>query len=316
VRVLLVDAMTVAYSSFYRFKTFHTTTNIPTGLRYGFMRGIAHAAEKFEVDKVVICWDVKGPLKRTELFPNYKSNRVMTEEKDTLYSQLLDLQQMIQLTWWTQAKAPGYEADDIIGSLTRKLVEQGHYIHIMTSDADLQQLVGDNCYVYWPKPAKNEEEVKTITSVKDKWGVAPEGLLLWRAMEGDKSDNIPPAIKLNKLATAVMKAAIGLYVSSYQVGQHRPDLFVDWWRKQMAVERVLNPIDKNLRNQIIKGLDSGVINLYHRNWLLMRLQDPETIELSKGTASLDKLTDLFTQLEFASLMKYVPDYVRPKWTAP
>ena len=112
--ILLVDASPLVYSNFDKIGHLSTSTGEPTGLRYGFMRSVRSYAERTSATKVVICFDTLGtPIKASNV-PEYKLNRETTPTKQKMYNQVPALKEMIRLTWYSQAEAPGYEADDLI----------------------------------------------------------------------------------------------------------------------------------------------------------------------------------------------------------
>jgi len=308
-RVLLVDAMPVVYSSYYRLKFLKNTAGESTGMRFGFMRAVNAAVKRFKAEKVVIAWDLPGGVKKAEDEDTgvagrlYKANREITAEKQEMYDQIPALKEMLSLTWWTQAEAPGYESDDIIGSLARKLAADGHMITILSPDDDFSQLVSTQCSVYWP--SKTGPEVKTPKVVVDKWGIPPFALLLYRVFEGDKSDNIA-GMKMGKKDKVMVKGMISQFFITYKK-------MVSGLASVEAKDVNFTTYQTMLDQFIMHSGNPAIMKFTasaQQNLMLMWLTDPEQINLKKGIADQLALEDLFDKLEFNSLRKDVAIFLK------
>lgn len=191
---LLVDASPLIYAVYSAQGHLATSKGEPTGLRYGYLRSVRSYAEKVKADHIINVFDMPGKILKAEGLTTYKSNRVMTDEKRTMYSQVPQLKELIELTYWSMAWAEGYEADDVIGYCAKKIEQQGHQVVISSSDNDMCNAITENVRVWIPPKSKTKEKeyYKDRSWVKDKWGVWPEQLAAFRAFAGDKSDNIQP----------------------------------------------------------------------------------------------------------------------------
>jgi len=154
------------------------------------IRALRSYQKELNADKVVVCWDRPEPILKAAELPEYKSNREWTEEKDNMYKQVPALKEMISLTRFTQAEAPGYEADDVVAYLARQLEIQGNTVYILTTDNDLCQVVTKNVSIFMPKKKDQKKHFKDPSWVQGQFGVRVENFLLWKSLTGDKSDNV------------------------------------------------------------------------------------------------------------------------------
>jgi len=307
--VLLVDAMPVVYSSYYRLKFLKNAAGESTGMRFGFMRAVNAAVKRFKAEKVVIAWDLPGGVKKAEdedagvAGRLYKANREVTAEKQEMYDQIPALKELLSLTWWTQVEAAGYESDDIIGSLARKLAADGHLITILSPDDDFSQLVSPQCSVYWS--SKTGVEVKTSKAVSDKWGVPPFALLLYRVFEGDKSDNIA-GMKMGKKDKMMLKGMIGKFFVTHKKMASGLASVEAKNVNFMAYQTMLDQFIMYSGNPAIMKFTASA----QQNLILMWLTEPEQINIKKGIADQPALENLFDKLEFNSLKKDIAIFLK------
>lgn len=285
--VLLVDASPLIYAVYNAMGHFQTKAGEPTGLRFGFLRSIRSYADKVKPDKVVICFDSPGPVVKAEGIETYKANRVMTPEKVKMYEQVPALRELLALTKYTQVDAPGYEADDIIGSLARRLMGQGHDVYVVSPDNDLCQLVMFPKVKLWmPPKGKEKAWLKDHNWVCDQFQVQPNALLLWRAIEGDTSDNLEGLSLLTANTKEQFKARLRELAAIHQ-------------------DRALTPDDLTSLQ-----LSDGATKMVRVNYEVMKLVDPPVLGITKGIRDSEKLGQAFEALEMRSMLKHLPEFVQ------
>lgn len=193
---------------------------IPTGAVYGFLsllpkiwRSYAHppkesVASLFFADepqvapesKVYVCWE-GGYKHRTAMFPAYKANRRVVSEdpseraeqdeaRASLKAQRQSLQKFLLMLGITQARAPGFEADDALGAMAVRKASEGKRVLIYTGDRDLHQCAARNIHIAAAQP-KGGDMIWTAEGVEAEWGVPPERVPEMKALCGDGGDNIP-----------------------------------------------------------------------------------------------------------------------------
>lgn len=146
-RLLLIDASPLIYANYAAMGHFSTKAGIPTGIRYGFLRSVRSYAEKLKADRVCVVYDHPSAVLKASQVESYKADRVTTEGKLKMWSQIPDLKELVKLTRWAQAEAEGFEADDVIGHLAREFAKQGHDAFIVTPDNDMLQLISDRIHI-------------------------------------------------------------------------------------------------------------------------------------------------------------------------
>lgn len=195
----LVDGAGFIFRAYYAIRTTMTATDgTPTNAVYGFTRLLINVLRDRAPSHVAVVFDPAGGSFRNEIFPEYKANR--GEPPDDLKPQFALCREAVTALGIPSIVVPGYEADDIIGTLARKWVESGDHCHalIVTADKDLMQLVTDKVTLWDGKEDADVDRAAVI----EKFGVPPETVADALGLAGDSSDNIPgvPGIGLKTAA--------------------------------------------------------------------------------------------------------------------
>ena len=163
----------------------------PTGGVYGFAAIAMEIVKKLSPTKVVVAWDSKtSTSKRRALFKDYKAGRI--KPGDDFYAQIPLLEELVKNLGWTFIELDDYEADDIIGTLSREADEAGDYeTFIISSDLDMLQIVDDNTHMWRILKGFTNIEQIDIPEIEQKYGIKKSQFLDLKALKGDSSDNIP-----------------------------------------------------------------------------------------------------------------------------
>ena len=198
-KLLLVDGHSLAFRSYYAFAKgrdggLRTSAGIPTSVSYGFIKALLETIEAEAPDYVAIAFDLGGPTYRHEADETYKANRAETPED--FIPDLNNLQEVLKAMQFQIVVSPGYEADDVIGTMARKASHQGWTVRVLSGDRDLFQLVDEEertkilyMSTTFGKAAPPPREFG-IQEVKEKMGVYPSQVVDFKALCGDSSDNI------------------------------------------------------------------------------------------------------------------------------
>ncbi|MCB9616619.1 MAG: DNA polymerase I [Sandaracinus sp.] len=185
-RVILVDGSALVFRAFFAIPSgFATSGGLPTNATYGFalMFRKIFAGKKPGFGAVI--FDAPGKTFRDEKYPKYKAQRPSMPSE--LRQQVSWIRKLVQTQRFPMLEVPGFEADDVIGTLTRIATEAGHEVHVISSDKDFAQLVSDQVrMVDTMKDVSYDPEL-----VRKKWGVRPEKFIDFLALTGDKIDNVP-----------------------------------------------------------------------------------------------------------------------------
>ena len=191
-RLVVIDGKSVFYRGYYAMGALSTSDGTPTGGVYGFAAIAMELVKKLQPDKVVVAWDkAKTSIsKRVAIYPDYKAGRKKPPED--FFAQIPLLRELIESLGWYFCEIDDYEADDIIGTLGKKIDEvSGWEMFIISSDLDMFQVVDENVKMFRLLKGFSELEEIDVAAVEEKYGIKKEQFLDLKALKGDASDNIP-----------------------------------------------------------------------------------------------------------------------------
>ena len=189
-RLFIVDAMAMAFRSFYAFgvRPLTTSSGVPTSAVFGSAMFLNKLISEMRPDYLVVATDSKEPTFRHKLYPAYKANR--TEMPEDLAAQLPHFFRLLDAFGCHVLKEPGFEADDLIGTLACSWASPDCHVYIVSGDKDFCQLVNDRVSLYVPKKGE-DAVVLDAKGVREKFGVEPHQVIDTLAIIGDTSDNVP-----------------------------------------------------------------------------------------------------------------------------
>ncbi|RYP84939.1 DNA polymerase I [Nocardioides guangzhouensis] len=190
-RLLLLDGHSLAYRAFFALpvENFSTTTGQHTNAVYGFTSMLVNVLRDEKPTHVAVAFDVSRHTFRLEEYADYKAKRNKTPSEFS--SQLPLIEKVLTTFGITFLKKDGYEADDIIATLTTQAVEGGMEVLILTGDRDSLQLVSDDATVLYPMRGVSDLARMTPEAVETKYGVPPHRYPELAAIVGETSDNLP-----------------------------------------------------------------------------------------------------------------------------
>jgi len=188
-RVYLIDGYSLLYRAFYALpQSIATTSGLPTNALYGFTSMVLKLLDSEEEVGIGVVWDTGLPAFRLEVFPEYKAHRTSMPEE--LKVQLDHLDEILEAMNIPAIRAEGYEADDALATLSRRLPEDVE-LFIVTGDQDAMQLVDGRVKVLRTTRGVSETKTYGRQEVIEEYGVTPEQIPDYKALVGDPSDNIP-----------------------------------------------------------------------------------------------------------------------------
>ncbi|MBD2777708.1 DNA polymerase I [Iningainema tapete] len=198
---ILVDGHSLAFRSYFalakgRDGGLRTKTGIPTSVCFGFLKSLLEVIATQQPSSMAIAFDLGLPTFRHEADDTYKADRPGTPED--FVPDLKNLQELLDALNIKVVTAPGYEADDVLGTLAQKANSAGYRVRILTGDRDLFQLIDPEKEIgvlyFSPEALKrstNSIAEIGVEQVKEKLGILPSQVVDYKALCGDKSDNIP-----------------------------------------------------------------------------------------------------------------------------
>ena len=284
-RLFLIDGMAQIYRAHFAMikNPLITKDGRHTSAIFGFMNSLFKLLRDENPDYIAVVLDCKEPTFRHKLYTEYKATR--EKMPDELVEQLEPLYEVISHTNIPILKKPGYEADDIIGTLVKKAEQAGLVTYMVTGDKDMMQLVSETTFMYSPgnrfKPTTIYDKIK----VKEKWGVGPDGIIDMLALVGDTSDNVPGV------------DGVGPKTAKKLLDQYKD------------IETILEHADEAKNKRVREGLQNGR-DLVHLSRELVTIDCDVPVEfhveeLIRTDMDVDALTHDFQDLEMYSLITQV-----------
>ena len=308
--LLLVDGHSLAFRSFYAFSKggeggLSTKEGVPTSVTYGFLKALLDNCKGLVPQGVVIAFDTAEPTFRHEADTAYKAHR--DEAPEHFFQDLGNLQQILeQALDLPLCMAPGYEADDVLGTLANRAANEGWRVRILSGDRDLFQLVDDQrdiavLYMGGGPYAKSSGPVEIRREgVVAKLGVTPEEVVDLKALTGDSSDNIPGVKGVGP------KTAINL-LSAYS---DLDGIYTALGELQAAGPKAKDPKGV-LKGALLGKLEADRESAYRSRMLAEILVDiplPQDPRLQLGAVQAEALAESLEELELFSLRRQVNQF--------
>lgn len=191
-RLFLLDAYALIFRGYYALikNPRINSKGEDTSAIMGFMNSLFDVIKREKPDHLAVCFDKGGSKERTELFPEYKANRL--ETPDAIKLAVPYIQEILKAMHIPVVVLEGLEADDIIGTLAKQAEKEDYQVFMVTPDKDFGQLVSENIFMYRPARMGNGVEIWGIPEIQKRFGVErPEQVIDYLGMMGDASDNIP-----------------------------------------------------------------------------------------------------------------------------
>lgn len=279
-RAFLIDGSSFCYRAYYALPPLSNSKGMPTGAIYGFMSMLNKIIKEERPDYLAISFDLGFPTFRHKAYEEYKIER--KPMPDDLKLQMDKLREVINAYRIPVYEHKGFEADDVLATLSSQLKKKGIEVYIVTHDKDMFQLVTDDIKVYAPN---KEVTVYDAGKVKEKLGVSPERVLDLMALTGDDIDNIPGVKGIGEKTASMLLEEFG------------------------SVEGVLNNSDKIKKPRVKELIESSKKEI-ELSLKLARLAVDVPLKAGLDEMELkepDKraLFELFRELEFKTLLKDV-----------
>jgi len=279
----LIDGHALAYRTYFALTTtgpqrWQTSTGEPTAGIYGFASVLFRLLEQEKPDYLAVAFDT-GKTFRDQLFPEYKATRA--KMPDDLRPQIKRIRELVDAFNIPRLEMEGFEADDVLGSAARWAEKQGLGVKIITGDRDLLQLVNERTIVSLPEGGKLADSRDfTPQDVVDYWGIRPDQVVDFKAIVGDKSDNIPGVPGVGEKTAQVL---LGKFGTLDEIYAH------------------LDQVENRWRTKLEAGKDSAYLS---QKLAQIKSDLPVTIDLAQARPDdfdAVKVETLFRELEFRSL---------------
>ncbi len=188
--IVLVDGFSIAFRAFYALpETLMTSKGTPTNVIHGFMSMLNKITSDYKLNQLIVTWDLPGQTFRNEIYTEYKANR--TSAPDNFNLQIPLLQSLLKTFNIPQVSKEGYEADDVLGSLSKSLNSDKKKVLIVTGDRDTFQLISKKTNILYTKRGISDVDLVDEKFFVEKFGIKTSQYVEYLALKGDPSDNIP-----------------------------------------------------------------------------------------------------------------------------
>jgi len=302
-RLLLIDGHSMAYRAFFALpaENFTTAQGQHTNAIYGFATMLLSLLSTEKPTHVAVAFDVSRKTFRSEIFPEYKANRAKTP--DEFRSQMSYLHELVTAFGITTFEVEGFEADDIIATISKQAERENAEVFICTGDRDSFQLVNEKTTVLYPKRGVSDLTRMTPEAVQEKYGMSPEQYPDFAALRGDPSDNLPSVPGVGEKTAAKWIVEYGslhelianIDKLSGKVGQSLRDCVNDVIRNRELTQLVANvPLDLSIDALAWAGVDENKTNPLFEKLEFKTLKDRmKPILLEGSTKSIEPEFELF-----------------------
>ena len=282
-KLFLLDGTALAYRAYYAFigRPLVTSGGMNVSAVYGFTNSLIKILEEEKPDYIAVVFDSSQPTFRHEMHPEYKATREKMPEDMAI--QLQKLKEVIEAFNIPILEIPGYEADDVMGTIAKIAESKGIETYLVTGDKDFLQLVSPMIKIYRPTKGLADIEIVDVDKVKQEWGVTPEQIVDVLGLMGDKVDNVPGVPGIGEKTAVLLIKEFG------------------------SIENLIKNVDRIPTQKIKENLKSSIEKaLLSKTLVTIKTDVPLDINIYSLKASQpnrEKLAELFYELEFKSLIK-------------
>ncbi len=284
-KLLVIDGNSIINRAYFAIRTMTTKDGMPTNAIYGFLSTLYRELDVHEPDCVLVAFDTREKTHRHLSYEGYKATR--KGMPDELAMQLAPLKEVLDAMGIARFELAGYEADDIIGTLSKHCGSENSCV-IVSGDKDNLQLISENVVVELPitKAGKKENIIFDEATFKDSYGFLPPQLVDLKALMGDSSDNIPGVAGVGeKTATELIQ-------------------------KYNTIERIYNEIDSldikdSVKKKLLASRELAFTSFELATIMTEVPMDRDISSYKRGAEDSQKLFDLFTKYEFNQFLKRV-----------
>ncbi len=284
-KLLLIDGNSLLFRAYFGTRYLSTSTGQPTNAIYGLSQMLLAVFEEEQPDAAVIAWDSKAPTFRHEMSPQYKANRVAMA--DDLAAQVSLAHEMVEAMGIQSIALPGFEADDLLGSLAHQGADDAYSVVILSGDTDILQLVSEHVKVRLTRSGVSDTHDYLPMDVVERYGFPASLIPDYKALVGDNSDNIAgvPGVG-EKTASRWLQVYPGL-------------------EELISHSDALQP--ERLRNRLIANLEQA-----RQSKVLATIRCDAPIDLTicshaPTSENWQRTKELFERLEFRSLLQRIPE---------
>lgn len=284
-RLVLVDGNALFHRAYHATPPFTTSKGELINAVFGFSSMVLKVIDDLKPDYLSVAWDEKGPTFRHQAYTQYKATRAATDEG--LSSQYKRVHEVVKSFNIPEFSLAGFEADDLIGTLTIQAVQKEVEVVVVTGDRDIMQLINGRVKVFMPKKTLSDVGLYGEEEFMLRFGFEPKFLVDYKALSGDASDNIPGV------------AGIGDVSATKLIHQFGPI-------EEIYKSENLKTLPERMQNLLSAGAEDAVMS---KKLATLDLRAPIKLDLAACMThdyDKDQVVKLFEELEFKSLINRLP----------
>lgn len=305
---VIIDGHAIIHRAYHALPPMSTKDGTIVNAVYGFTSMLLKVIDKLQPDYIAVSFDVAGGTFRDDIYEDYKATREKAEQE--LYDQIPFVYDMVNAFNIPIFEKEGFEADDIIGTITHKLQQSNDKgktdldIVIVTGDMDILQLVHGDIKVFGLRKGMSDTILYNRQGVIDKFGFGPECIVDYKAFRGDTSDNIPGVRGIGDKTAKILLAEVGDIDEIYkQLADESSKVYEVM--KPGALKKLKEGEDDARMSHDLATIRTNVAGLD------FKLPDCVTHEFDR-----EEVTTLLKDLEFFSLIKRLPGEEQPAVATP
>ncbi len=285
-KLFLIDGHALVFKMYYAFlrRPMINSKGADMSILYGFTKYLLEMIEREKPTHLAVAFDPPGGTFRNQMYPAYKGTRPPTPQ--LVIDALEPLTELVQAMNIPVLTIPGFEADDVLGSIAVQFASEQLDVYMVTPDKDYGQLIGEHAFQLKPGKSGSEAELVDSKALCEKWGIAsPSQVIDMLALCGDSADNVPGVKGVGEVGAAKLIAKYGsmenIYAHLEELSPRQQEMFREA-QPHMALSKALVTIKTDM-------------------------ELPVTLEDMRYTGRFQPVIwTLFQQYEFASLKKYLP----------
>jgi DNA polymerase-1 len=292
--LLLIDGNAIMHRAYHALPPFKAADGTPTNVVYGYLSMLNKVIVDFKPDYLISCFDTPKATFRNKLFKEYQSQRPKIDNEFIVQIPLV--KQAVDAAGIERMEKDGYEADDLIGTITRIFEKNNFRVVILTGDKDIFQLITDNVFVAAPQLGLANIKIFDKSEVEKKLDVAPNQIIEYKALAGDPSDNYPGASGIGPKTASKLIHSFGTIEEIYEniekvesdkvkeiLKKEKDSVFLS---KKLATIMTDVDIDLDIEKLKFKGFNKNLIDFlskYQMNTLTKRIFSEKVIEKKEET---------------------------------
>lgn len=248
-KIVLIDGNSIANRAFYGImgtKTLMTSDGKYTNAVYGFLAILFKILDDIKPEYMCVAFDLKAPTARHKLYDGYKANRKPMPEE--LAYQMPEIKEVLRAMNIDIVEKEGYEADDVLGTLSRYGEKQGLEVTILSGDRDTFQLATDNVIIRIPRTKMGKTEIEDFDrkKIKETYGITPKQLIEVKGLQGDSSDNIPGVPGIGEKTALSLIQKYGTIQKLYEKLDKQEDDLKGKQREKLVANKDLADLSRTL----------------------------------------------------------------------